>query len=155
MKLSNCQNTFYVASHRKSFPSYLIHGHGILRHCATSSLALDNGGKKYCQCLILPTIQKCSLPLKLKPHIKQLQMDRNSKKINLAKRIIVSQKTELVFCTISLKCRSSRLTQTPDGKGTVTRATKTCSLFCSIAAKRVEKRFCAFYHPRSNLSWNK
>ena len=27
-------------------------------------------------------------------------------------------------------------------------ATKTCNLFCNIAAKRVEKRCCAFYHPR-------
>ena len=30
------------------------------------------------------------------------------------------------------------------------RATKTCSLFRKISAKRVEKRCCAFYLPRSN-----
>ena len=30
-----------------------------------------------------------------------------------------------------------------------------CSLFCNIAAKRVERLFCAFYHPRSNLSCQK
>ena len=28
---------------------------------------------------------------------------------------------------------------------------KTSNLFCNIAAKRVEKRCCAFYHPSSNL----
>ena len=28
---------------------------------------------------------------------------------------------------------------------------KTCNLFCNTAAKRVEKRWCAFYHSRSNL----
>ena len=28
---------------------------------------------------------------------------------------------------------------------------KTCILFCNIAAKRVEKRSCAYYHPGSNL----
>ena len=35
------------------------------------------------QCLILPTIKKYSLLVKLNQHIKQLQMDRNSKEINL------------------------------------------------------------------------
>ena len=39
------------------------------------------------QCLILPTIKKCSLLVKLNQHIKQLQMDRNSKEINLVKPI--------------------------------------------------------------------
>ena len=34
-------------------------------------------------------------------------------------------------------------------------ATKTCNLFQNIAAKQVQKRCCAFYHPRSNLSCNK
>ena len=36
-------------------------------------------------------------------------------------------------------------------KASVKRATKTCNLFCNIAAKRIEKRCCAFYHPCSNL----
>ena len=31
----------------------------------------------------------------------------------------------------------------------IKRATKTCSLFCNIAAERVGKRCCAFYHPRT------
>ena len=34
------------------------------------------------------------------------------------------------------------------GEGAVNRATKTGNLFCSIAAKRFEKRCCAFYHLR-------
>ena len=32
-------------------------------------------------------------------------------------------------------------------KGTVKRATKTCNVSCNIAAKQVEERCCAFYHP--------
>ena len=32
-------------------------------------------------------------------------------------------------------------------KGTVKWATETCNLCCNIAAKRVENRCCAFYHP--------
>ena len=36
-------------------------------------------------------------------------------------------------------------------KASVKRATKTCNLFCNIAAKRIEKRCCPFYHPCSNL----
>ena len=28
---------------------------------------------------------------------------------------------------------------------------KACNLYCNIAAKRDERRCCAFYHPRSNL----
>ena len=32
-------------------------------------------------------------------------------------------------------------------KGTVKWATEKCNLFCNIAAKRVENRWCAFYHP--------
>ena len=32
---------------------------------------------------------------------------------------------------------------------------QTCHLFCNIATKRVEYRCCAFYQPRSNLSYNK
>ena len=56
--------------------SYLTYDHGILCHCVTPPLALDNWGQKYCetlgykpnpsipqcdfQCLILPTIQKYS-----------------------------------------------------------------------------------------------
>ena len=35
------------------------------------------------------------------------------------------------------------------------RATQTCNLSCNIAAKRVAKRCCTFYHPRSNLPCNK
>lgn len=31
----------------------------------------------------------------------------------------------------------------------------TCNLFCNIAARRVKKRCCPFYLPRSNLSCNK
>ena len=38
---------------------------------------------------------------------------------------------------------------------TVKRATKTCNLFCNIAAQRVEKQCSAFYFTRSNLSCNK
>ena len=88
---------------------YLMHYHEILRHCVTS-LALENWGQKYCQTLgykpnpsipqcdfqsvTLPTVQKYWLLLKLKQHIKQLRMDRNSEKINLAKRYILCQKTE-------------------------------------------------------------
>ena len=34
-------------------------------------------------------------------------------------------------------------------------ATKTCNLFCNIAAEHVEKQCCVFYHPCSNLSGNK
>ena len=62
---------------------HLLHDHGIFRHCMTSSLTLNNWGQKYCQtlgykpnpsipecdliqCLILPTIPKYSLLLKLK-----------------------------------------------------------------------------------------
>ena len=68
---------------------YLMHDHGILRHCGTP-LALDNRGKKYCQtlgykanpsipqcdfrCLTLPPIQKYRLLLHLKQHIKQLRI---------------------------------------------------------------------------------
>ena len=37
----------------------------------------------------------------------------------------------------------------------VKRAAKTGNLFCNIAAKRVEKRCCAFYHQRSDLSYDK
>ena len=40
-------------------------------------------------------IQKYSLPLKLKQHIKQLRMDTNTQKIDLAKMITPYQKTEL------------------------------------------------------------
>ena len=36
-------------------------------------------------------------------------------------------------------------------KGTVKRATKTGNLNCNIGAKRIEWRFCAFYHPRVNF----
>ena len=32
---------------------------------------------------------------------------------------------------------------------------KKCILFCDISAKRVEQRFCLFYHPSSNLYCNK
>ena len=37
----------------------------------------------------------------------------------------------------------------------VKRAAKTCNLFCNIAAKRVEKRCCAFYRQHSNRSCDK
>ena len=37
-------------------------------------------------------------------------------------------------------------------KSTVKRATKPATCFATFAAKRVEKRCCAFYHPHSNLS---
>ena len=42
-------------------------------------------------------------------------------------------------------------------KASVKRATqtRTCNLFRNIAAKRVEKRCCEFYQPRSNLFCNK
>ena len=63
------------------------------------------------QCLILPTIKKYSLLLKLKQNIKQLRMDRNNKKIDLAKRIIACQRTE----PFPAKQYSSR-TQTPHSK---------------------------------------
>ena len=43
----------------------------------------------------------------------------------------------------------AKIFQIPEG--TEKRATKTCNLFCNIAAKRVEKECCAFYHPHSNL----
>ena len=78
IKLSNCRNSLYAATHRMSFPSlkqshiHLMHDHGILCHCMTC-LALDNWGQKYCkplgykpnlsilqcgfQCLILPIIK--------------------------------------------------------------------------------------------------
>ena len=55
------------------------------------------------QCLMLPTIQKYLLLRKLKQRIKQLRMDRNSKNVNLAKRIILSQKTEHISCNVILK----------------------------------------------------
>ena len=62
---------------------HLMHDHRIFHHCMTSSLPLNNWGQKYCQTLrykpnpsipqcdliqrlILPTIQKNSLCLKLK-----------------------------------------------------------------------------------------
>ena len=81
---------------------HLLHDHRIFRHCMTSSLTLNNWGQKYCQtlgykpnpsipecdlieCLILPTIQKYSLLLKLKQHIKQLPTDTNTQKIDLVK----------------------------------------------------------------------
>ena len=38
---------------------------------------------------------KLFITSKLKQHIKQSRMDRNSKNINLANRIIVSQKTDI------------------------------------------------------------
>ena len=80
-----------------------MHDHRIFRHCLTSSLTLKNWGQKYCQTigyepnpsilqcdliqrLILPTIQKYSLIPKLKQHMKQLRMDTNTQKIDLAKR---------------------------------------------------------------------
>ena len=98
-------------------------------HCVTS-LALENGGQKYCQtigykpnpsipqldfqCLALPTIQKYWLLVK--QHKKQLQMDRNSKEINPAKRIIACQKkNRAISCNMILKYLPSR-TQTPDSK---------------------------------------
>ena len=68
IKLSNCRNTLYVATHHMSFPSlkqsrtYLMHDHGILRHCITP-LALDNWGQKYCQTLGYkpnPSIPQCN-----------------------------------------------------------------------------------------------
>ena len=76
---------------------HLLHDHQIFHHCMTSSLTLNNWGQKYCQtlgnkpnpsiplcdlipCLILPMIQKYSLPLKLKQYIKQLRMDTNTQK---------------------------------------------------------------------------
>ena len=46
IKLSNCRNNLYLATHVMSFPSvkqfrvYLMHYHEILRHCVTS-LALE------------------------------------------------------------------------------------------------------------------
>ena len=40
-------------------------------------------------------------------------------------------------------------------KSTVKRATKLATCFATVAAKRVEKRCCAFYHPHSNLSRKK
>ena len=81
---------------------HLMHDQRIFRHCMTSSLTLNNRGQKYCQTLgykpnpsiplcdliqslILPMIQKYSLPLKLKQHIKQLRMDTNTQKIDLVK----------------------------------------------------------------------
>ena len=33
-------------------------------------------------------------------------------------------------------------------KYSVKRQPKTCNLFCNIVAKRVEQRYCSFYHPR-------
>ena len=35
-------------------------------------------------------------------------------------------------------------------EGAVKRATTKCNLICNIAAKRVEQRCCAFYHPQEN-----
>ena len=89
-KLSNCHEILYMwPLIPSSFPPlkqshiHLMHDHRIFRHCMTSSLTLNNWGQKYCQtlgykpnpsiplcdliqCLILPTIQKNSLRLKLK-----------------------------------------------------------------------------------------
>ena len=62
---------------------------------------LSNFWLYYLKCSILPTIQNYSLLIKLKPHIRQLRMDRNSKKMNLAKRLIVTKK-EHVSCNMIL-----------------------------------------------------
>ena len=103
---------------------HLLHDHRIFRHCMTSSLTLNNWGQKYCQtlgnkpnpsiplcdlipCLILPMIQKYSLPLKLKQHIKQLPMDTNTQKNWPGRMITPYQKTELFPVIWYLKCHSS------------------------------------------------
>ena len=92
---------------------HLTHDHGIFCHCMTSSLTLNNWGQKCCQtlgykpnpsipqcdliqCLILPTIQKYSLLLKLKQYIKQLWMDTNTQKI---KNNIIS-KNRAISCNM-------------------------------------------------------
>ena len=36
-------------------------------------------------------------------------------------------------------------------KGTVKQAKTTSNVICNIGAKRIEQRFCAFYHPRVNF----
>ena len=136
IKLWNCRNALRAATHRMSFRSLkqscicFMHDQEILRHCVTSSLALDNWRQKYCQtlgykpnpsisqcdfqCLILPTIQKYSLPLKLKKHIKQLQMGRRSTK-NLTWLNELSYVKNTFPVIWYLKCNSS-WTQTPDSK---------------------------------------
>ena len=95
-------------------------------HCVTSSLAFDNWGQEYCQTLgyrpnpsiprcdfqcliILSSIQKFSLLIKLRQRIKHLRMDRNRKKLTLH----VKKRPSPVIRY--LKCHCSR-TQTPDGK---------------------------------------
>ena len=74
----------------------LLHDHRILLQYLTWGQKLSNSGYKAnpssqqsdFQCLILPTTKKYSLLFKLKQHIKKLRIDRNSKGINLPKRII-------------------------------------------------------------------
>ena len=56
----------------------------------------------------------------------------------------------LQFSSSPVKRKTTKNT----GEGTVNRATKTGNLLCNITAKRVEKRCCEFYHPRSNQSCN-
>ena len=100
----------------------LLHDHRILLQYLTWGQKLSNSGYKAnpssqqsdFQCLILPTTKKYSLLFKLKQHIKKLRIDRNSKGINLAKRIIYKKK-QSTFPVIYLKCHSSR-TPTPDSK---------------------------------------
>ena len=64
-----------------------------------------------------------------------------------------------IFCHVSCSHKTNKLqipvqltnhfwTVTGVGKGTVKRLTKTCNLFCNIAAIWVESRFFAFYLPR-------
>ena len=108
----------------KESHTHFMHDHGIFHHCMTSSLTLNNWGQKYCQTLgyepnpsippcdliqrlILPTIQKYSLLLKLNQHMKQLRMDTNTQKIDLAKQWHHHQKTELFPVIWYLKCHSS------------------------------------------------
>lgn len=49
------------------------------------------------------------------------------------------------FSVILDKIQFRIFTQT---EASLKRATKTCDLFCDIAAKEVEKRCCPLYHPR-------
>ena len=60
----------------------------------------------------------------------------------------------LLDCSSFNACLAGPL-NSPLSCGKTERVATTCNLFYNIAAKRVEKQFCAFHHPRSNLSCNK
>ena len=102
---------------------HLLHDHQIFQNCMTSSLTLNNWGQKYCQtlgykpnpsipqcdliqCLILPTIQKYSLHLKLKQH-KAIANGYKYPKNWPGQMITSYQKTELFPVIWYLKCHSS------------------------------------------------